>query len=213
MMMDGITVNGLHSYRDFGLYISKRVIGLPEKKSVRDTVPYMNGYWDFTTLLGPPTWGSRPLSYTFDIVENTIQGMDRARDAVVNWLLNAHETEIHDDSIPDYHFIGSYDDNDMSEDGEAAEFTVKFLCHPFKLANFETMLTLANGKSIIANEGQATRVFVSSTSSGTIELGGLTQSFAANTRTELGAMLNHGEIPVTVSCTDAVKFFYTEAII
>ena len=51
---EGIRINNKHSYGDFGLYLKSRNIGLPEKKSIRQTVPFMNGYYDFSALNGAP---------------------------------------------------------------------------------------------------------------------------------------------------------------
>ena len=46
---DGIRINGKHSYGDFGLYLKSRKVSLPEQKSIRETVPFMNGFHDFSS--------------------------------------------------------------------------------------------------------------------------------------------------------------------
>lgn len=132
---DGITINGVHSFRDYGLVIASRMIGLPKKNTVRKTVPFMNGFYDFSTIAGEVTWGEREIEYAFDIVGNTVEEMDIERTEVVNWLCNVHDADIYDDSMPEYHFHGSYDGYTMTEDGEGAQLSVKFVCQPFRIGS------------------------------------------------------------------------------
>lgn len=148
MFTKGFTINGEHSYDDYGLYISKRTVGLPTKTSIRKTVPFMNGFYDFSRINGGDTWGERPLSYTFDIVCDTVEETDAEVTRILNWLGNIHEADIYDDTMPDYHFHGSFDSasQDESEDGEKVELTVTFVCYPFKIENERKVLSgYANG--------------------------------------------------------------------
>ena len=59
MIHHGIRANGKHSYMDFDLFLRSRQIGVPEKKSVRQSVPYMSGFYDFSAINGEPAWGER----------------------------------------------------------------------------------------------------------------------------------------------------------
>ena len=137
MFTKGFSINGEHSYADYGLYVSKRKIGLPAKKSIRKTVPFMNGYYDFSRINGSDTWGERSISYTFDIVCNTVEETDREVTRILNWLGNIYEADIYDDTMPEHHFHGSFSTATPteSEDGEKVELTVTFICYPFKIAN------------------------------------------------------------------------------
>lgn len=141
MFTKGFTINGKHSYADYGLHISKRVIGMPSKKSIRKTVPFMSGFYDFTRINGGDTWTERDLSYTFDIIGDTVEETDAECTRVLNWLGNIHDADIYDDTMPAYRFHGSFDSASTAEsdDGEYTELTVKFVCYPFKIANVETV--------------------------------------------------------------------------
>lgn len=134
---DGITINGKHSYNDYNLNINSRKIDLPPKRSIKKTVPFMNGAYDFTKLNGAVTWGERSISYTFDIVGSTVEEMDAERTRIVNIYCNMDDVDIYDDTIPDYHFHGSFDSASQNEDGEKTELTIVFLCYPFMIANKE----------------------------------------------------------------------------
>lgn len=213
MMRDGITVNGQHSFRDFGLYIHEKKIGLPTKRIIQDSVPYMNGSYDFTALGGAATWGDREISYSFDILAENEQAMNRQRDFIINWLMNVHDTDIFDDTMPDWHFRGSYKDGDMTDDEEASTVTANFICYPFRIADQESSIRLQSGDSFIEYAGQAVTAYISGTANGSITFNGITQSFLANTRTELAALLNHGTNSISLTTTGSATLFYTEEIL
>ncbi len=213
MIRDGITVNGLHSFRDFGLCIKEKKIGLPTKHIIQDSVPYMNGSYDFTTLGGDATWGDREITFTFDILAESEQAMNRLRDSIINWLMNVHNADIFDDAMPGWHFHGSYSGGDMSDDMELSEFSVSFICHPFRIADTETAIRLNAGESVIDYAGQAVAAYVSGSVAGSITFNGAAQSFLANTRTELSALLGHGTNTVNLTVSGNVTLYYTEEII
>ncbi len=51
--MYGISFNDKHSYRDFDITIlNTRVIETPSKIKIKETVPFMNGSYDFSNLYG-----------------------------------------------------------------------------------------------------------------------------------------------------------------
>lgn len=198
MIHDGIRAGGKHSYEDFGLEIASREIGLPEKKSIRKTVPFMNGFYDFTTLNGAPAWGERQIKYTFDLIGATVEEMDAERTEVINWLCNLHDVDIFDDSIPDYHFRGSYDSYSLSEDGEYVELTVVFVCYPFMLSNVSVSQTFTgDGMFAIVNNGQQTKLMAKG--KGTIMYGTIKKSFDAAELVESGFYIPKGMASVSVA--------------
>lgn len=209
----GISANGRHSFRDFGLCVKAKEIGLPAKTLNRRTVPYANGSWDFSTLGGDPVWGDREIAYTFDILEDSEQAMNRKRDAVLNWLANIHEANLYDDAMPGYHFVGSYAGGDISDDVEASELTAKFVCYPFRVADLESRFPLRNGENILEYEGQATAAYILADAAGSVTIGGLTQGFSANIRTELPDTLSHGANAIALVCSGSACLYYTEEII
>lgn len=142
----GITINGKHSYTDFGLYLSDRDITLPEVQAVRATIPYMSGYYDFSALYGGPYYGSRTLTYTFDLLADTPEEVEEQVNALTAWAMTAQESNIYDDYNPDYYFIGSYSsakftpDSDLPECG--GELELKFVAQPYRYST-------ASGEGVI----------------------------------------------------------------
>jgi len=205
---EGITISGMHSYYDFGLNIASRKIDLPPKNSIRKTIPFMNGFYDFTKINGGICWGARPIAYTFDIVGSTVEEMDAKRTEVVNWLCNQHDVDIYDDTIPDYHFHGSYDSASQSEDGEKSELTVTFTCYPFMIANEpSTVMFNENDDAEIVNNGQPVKLKAAGKGTLTTKKGVF--SLDAEEVSNTGLILNSGENIVTAVPYENVSYpFY-----
>lgn len=197
---EGITINGVHSYADKGLCIASRQIDLPPKKSIRKTIPYMNGYYDFSLLGGASVWDARTITYTFDIIGETIEEMDRKRTGIVNWLCNVHDVDIYDDTIPDYHFHGSFDTASQSEDGEKSELTVSFICYPFMIINEPTVL-YTNGDSVtlmITNNGQPVKPIIDTVQDCVVTIG--TSAWSVNVgRSQIPSVLPNGKTEVKIT--------------
>lgn len=178
---DGIRVGGKHSFDDFGLVINSREIGYPAKKSIRKTVPFMNGFYDYTKLYGIPAWSERVITYSFDVIGFTVEEMEAERMAVVNWLCNIHDEDIFDDAFPDYHFRGSFDGISPTEDGEQATLTFSFVCYPFLIKNTPKVRSFdSNGSLSIVNDGQPVKLKASTTASCTVTRGGVKHTIPAN---------------------------------
>lgn len=211
----GIRVNGEHSYEDYDLYLKNREIGLPEKKNIRQTVPYMNGYYDFSALNGAPAWGERKIVYAFDLISDTPEELDAYVVSVQNWLCNVHDADISDDTMPDYHWHGSYDSCDVSwdETGLQAELKVTFVVHPFRIANYPAEHVLQAGTHVILNQGMAVAPYVVSESTAVIQIGTYVSSIPANEKTRLEIDLVRGENTVVVTGDKTVTLgFYEEVL-
>lgn len=206
MMSDGITINGKHSFRDFGLYISSRDISPPAKKSVRQSVPYMSGFYDFSALPGFTSWENRQLSYTFDISEWDISEMDEKRSTVLGWLASVQNTDIYDDSISGYHINGSYDGVQSVEDWASAELTVTFVCQPFFAANAATTQTIQDTTATINNDCRLFDVTVAATADASITIRNKTINIPAGASVKLPDITAYGETEITVAGTVELSF-------
>jgi phage-related protein len=163
----------------------------------------MDGFYDFTALLG--SWGPRTLTYTFDIVGTSIENMDIQRTAVLNWLCNVINEEIADDSIPNYHFRGSYESSSEEEDEEKSTITVNFICYPFKIANTATIYTFsAEETKSIYNNGMPCYMSINAPSGATISMLNTTQSVPASYDGKISIELPRGETEVTVTPTSSI---------
>lgn len=135
-MFKGIEINGKHSYRDFGLYISERTIGNPSKIKIQERIPFSNTVYDFSGIYGGQEYEERSLQYTFEIAYR-----DKSKDyyvyetEVINWLMNINrKTELKDDLIPGYYFLAEVVDGPGSDfKWVGGSLSVTLTAYPFKI--------------------------------------------------------------------------------
>ena len=212
---DGIRINDRHSYGDFGLSLKSRKIGLPEKKSIRQTVPFMNGYYDFSALNSAPAWGERTIEFAFDVINENPVELDHFVSYVLDWLGTIHDTDIYDDTTYGYHWHGSYDKAsvDWDDSGMQAEISVSFVVHPFKIANVPTQYTMTAGTYTVTNLGMAVAPIVRSNAVAAIQIGNYVSSIPAGEEIRLEIDLARGENTVLVTGTGTVTFSYYEEVL
>lgn len=184
---DGILIGSSHSYRTYGLQIKSRKIGLPEKKSIRQTVPFMTGYYDFTRLNGDMAWSERIIEYTFDLLEDTPQRLETKIMDFLGWIVVVHEESIHDDVTPDYHWYGSYESSEVNydESGLQAEIKISFVVYPFRIKNSWTRFVMseAAGNRLVRTSGMPTHLYIYGYGvSGTLTIGDKTITYSGNER-------------------------------
>lgn len=141
-MLDQLTIGNKKSLDDFDASISGRHIGSPAKKIVKETVPFSNKTYDFSKINGELYWEERELEYEFEITANSPEELEAKKTAFSNWVTGVTEAEIHDPHIPDYHFVGTYEDMDFDDDEsvEKTVATVRFKAYPYKIKNEATVL-------------------------------------------------------------------------
>lgn len=207
---DGIRINGKHSYGDFGLYLKSRKVSLPEQKSIRETVPFMNGFHDFSMLNGDSVWNERELEFSFDITHDTPADLDFFVSYVIDWLCSAQDVDIFDDTVFGYHWHGSYKNAKPAWDdsGLSVELTVYFAVYPFKIANEPTTHTLAAGTHIINNSGVAVAPYVRSDAVAAIQIGTYVSSIPANEEIQLEIDLKRGDNTVLITGDGTVTLSY-----
>lgn len=143
-MIDQLIVGDKASYDHYMASLASRKIGLPKKKSVKETIPYSNVTYDFSRINGELYWEERPLEYVFEMLASTPEELEELKSDFSSWVMNVFEEEIHDPFIPDHHFIGTYEEIDF-EDEETLDkttVTVKFMAYPYKVANLPTVFEL-----------------------------------------------------------------------
>lgn len=211
---DGIRIKDKHSYGTFGLQMKFRKIGLPKKKNIRQTVPFMNGYHEFSAMYGDPAWDERIIEYTFDVINDNPVELDHFVSYVLDWLGTVQDDDIFDDTVYNYHWHGSYDDASVEwdESGMQAEITVLFVVHPFKIADAETVHTLAAGTHVITNKGMAVAPYVVSETSAAIQIGSHVSSIPANEKIQLEIDLERGDNTVLITGGAVTLSYYEEVL-
>lgn len=138
--MYGITFNGKHSYRDFGVTIAEKNIGYPEKQKIKVQVPFSNIEYDFSGIYGEQTYTPRPLSFTFNVVErhklNDTVLINLLETQLSNWLLGSiGKQRLYDDSMPGYYYLAEVEGGlDFDELWNHGKLTVQFTAYPFMIS-------------------------------------------------------------------------------
>lgn len=141
MTTDSIIYNGRNSLLDFGLTIASKEFIDPEIKEIRDTVPYMDGDYDFTMMSGKPHYGNRQIVVVFNLEAENYGTLFQKRTDIVKWLLRKRGGALKFDYIKGWQFenvsaqIGGF----VRKSFNCAELTVTFTAAPY----------LSNGKQNI----------------------------------------------------------------
>ena len=205
-MFDQLIIGDKASFDDFRASLATRKIGMPPKKTIRETVPFSNETYDFSRINGELYWEERELEYVFEITANTPERLEEYKAAFADWVLNVFEEKIFDPFVPDHHFLGTYDDMSF-EDDESLEKTtasVKFKAYPYKIANTPTVFSVdvpaMNEKTLVVLNGSSHRITPTITASAAFILKYGNDSYAstAGTFTDSQLMLGVGVNEVRV---------------
>lgn len=135
----GITFDGKHSYRDFGLTVVDKVIGNPKKIKVKERVPFSNEIYDFSGIYGGQEYEERPLTYVFNVKDYDKIDFSIKKIEVLNWFMGPNrKIKLIDDYIPGYYFLAEVEeDPDFEEMRYRGKLTVDFTAYPFKIGELE----------------------------------------------------------------------------
>lgn len=134
-MKNEIIKNNKGSYKDFGITIKSKSIGNPQKKKIKEEVPFMNGTYDFSSIYGEQAYTERELTYVFNIIGLDKIQLNMRKIQVIEWLMEGGKSPLYDNTIPGFYFLAECEDVSFSEKGRVGELTVKFIAYPFKIAN------------------------------------------------------------------------------
>lgn len=135
--MLGITKGYKHSYKDFDVTIKSKDIGNPTKNKIKESVPFMNGSYDFSLIYGQQSYSERELKYVFNVIGTSKESLNFKKIKLQNWLLEGGKQKIYDDTIPGYYFLAECISTDFSESNNIGELTATFSAYPFKICDNE----------------------------------------------------------------------------
>lgn len=235
-MFSGITFDGKHSYKDFGLTISHRNIGYPSKIKRQERVPYSNEIYDFSGIYGDQEYEERLLTYMFNNV-NT-QGNDKfliKATEYLNWLMKpSTKVKLTDDRLPGYYFLAEVVNAPSYEYiAILGEMTIQFTAYPFKISELEeghdiwdefnflldyaqtTEIEVAGSKEItLYNPGVTmVRPRIVASSEMTITKGNTIFNVPTGESESFDFVLSKGENKMTVSGNGKISFHFRKELI
>lgn len=137
--MYGISFNDKHSYRDFDITIlNTRVIETPSKIKIKETVPFMNGSYDFSNLYGGACFSERKLEYEFLLKSKDSINLEVFRMKVDNWLMGTNnQTKLVDDNLVGYYYLAECENVDFEDLIKFGKLKATFIAYPFKISDSE----------------------------------------------------------------------------
>ena len=142
---DKITFAGLNSFKDFQTTIKKVEVGEAEQVQNRQTVPFMNGSYDFSRISGNAIYQDREVKVTFNIIGIDYAEIYAKKIELEKWLRSAYNSVLYIDSIEIYHFKNATctktNFNVISKRNTVAELEATFTVYPFLVsANYSAQL-------------------------------------------------------------------------
>lgn len=136
-MKFGITLNNLHSYKDFGLIITDRDITTPSKIKIKKSVPFLNGYYDFSDINGSECYDERTLKYTCLLKCNNIRQFEYKYMNILKWVTQGKKKPLRDDFLKGYYFLAECEGNveckRFDSNKKYGYITITFTAYPFKI--------------------------------------------------------------------------------
>ncbi len=235
-MTSQFTFNNLKSYDDFQLTISELTIGHPSVNVISQTVPFMNGNYDFSSLYGGQTYSNREVKMVLflnDLVDYSRERLNILYDKVINWLFQSEISTLKIDYV-EYVFRGrvtAISEKKKFVDTESIEVT--FDCYPFRISeyyeghdiwdifNFEldyaqqTSFTITNSTDIILYNPSAISITptVICTSDMTIQMNDTTYKFVAGTTKDYRFKLAKGENHMTITGQGDIEFKFRKEVL
>lgn len=129
--MQGVSFGEYHSYKDFGLILTKKEISPPEVRKNEIEINGTNGKLDMSeALTGKPVYKNRTLSFAF-----TMLAPNGKRLAMYSKVMNAihgKKMEIVLDADPEYFYRGRVSVTKNSDNKGTGELTVTCDVEPYK---------------------------------------------------------------------------------
>lgn len=218
-MIKSIRALGKATYDDFDIYINSRNIPIPAIKEITDTIPYMNGSYDFSYIDGEAAREDNIISYGFDISEFSIEEMEFAKRSIISWLSRISDTDIFDDYIKDYHFHGSAITPDWSEDASQGELVIKFRVYPYMIKNDPKIYAFTFSEDEIKNiqiENNSDHSIVpkiTCENNSNIEINEFKYSLSSGIFEDSEIMLKPGTIDLKIQTTGNFKIEFFEEVL
>lgn len=135
---DGITFGEFDSINE-GLLLTHREDPPPEEKVIKESLPFVQGDYDFSRILGEPIRDNRAIVYEFLIKEYNHDKRKMLEIKYENMLLNQGMGRIYDTANLGYYFYGKCIEANVSIDSgwQQLKLTLTFDCYPYMISELK----------------------------------------------------------------------------
>lgn len=153
--MKGVKFGNYHSWNDFSLILSQKIIGTPSPKTETIDIPGGDGVLDLTNFFGEVKYNNRNLSFEFSTIVPQSEFMDlftRVQNA-----LHGQKMQIILDDDSEWQYTGRITVSEWKAEKAVGKLTIDCDCEPYKsrlgdtviyqmVEGTETMVILPNGR-------------------------------------------------------------------
>lgn len=230
-----ITFNGKHSLKDMQLIrVNSKEHKHPSKIKIKETIPFMSGEYDFSSLYGGACYSERTLNYTFFVEVEAEEEMNYKKIIIENWLLGTNgKTQLTDDDLIGYYYLAECIDIDFDNYYSFGFFDVTFEAYPFKISenyegadiwdtfNFETdvsqdvSFTITDYKEVTLYNKGITNVVPQVICSGSMQIikDGITYNFKAGANKDYSFILKKGNNNINIVGNGNIEFVFKIEVI
>ncbi len=229
---EGFTRSGTHT-KEYNMWLIERQAPTPQEKEIIESVPFMQGHYDFSMILGGRVYENRPLIYVFELLDRNYTSRKSIQTSIENWLMRGGHEPLYDDHAENYHYIAKCTSVDVADAYSGLTITIEFEAYPFKIGdllegndiwdtfNFEldvaqiTEFEISGTKSIVLYNAGNNMINPQIKASSDFEISKGNQTFIvpAGTSESHDFMLNTGENNLTITGNGTIEFlFYKELL-
>lgn len=235
--MNQIIFNNKKSYTDLNITLDSFSISAPSKKKIKDSVPFMNSSYDFSTIgsNGEIVYDDRIIKAKFNLKERNRSDLWDKYSEVLEWLIGTGQQQLIITDMADCYYLGEVENAPSFETivKRAGIMEVEFIAYPFKFGvslegseqlwdtfNFntdymqETALDVSGSKTVqIYNVGRVVSPTVSCNSSMTATINGYTANFIAGDNVDYLFKLQPGMNSIVINGTGHIEFKFRKELL
>ncbi|EOR25022.1 hypothetical protein A499_06460 [Niallia nealsonii AAU1] len=231
---EGFTFFDEHT-KEYNMKLKERLAPTPEENAITEEVPFMQGAYDFSMILGERIFKNRSLSYRFEVEERSYRHRKVDEIVLKNWLMKRGWGRLYDDHDDGYYYWAKCTSVTVEDDHVYGRLliSISFEAYPFMRAtleegndiwdefNFELDYAQPNEFSIsgsstikLMNVGSVGVVpTIIASSQMTVLKNGVTYTIPAGESKSDSFRLEIGENDMTINGTGTIKFiFYKELL-
>lgn len=234
MSLKGFTFNNKHN-KNIGTVMHSKSIQPPSKKKIKESVPFMNGSYDFSTVgsNGEINYNERIITIVLGLPADSKERLQIIYSNVLEWLLDSGQCRLVFDDDPTYYYIAEVEETSTFDQFmEFGRLTVTFTAEPFKssinyvvddiwdIFNFEEdvvqelQFNVKTTKAIsVYNAGRIITPTINVDAELSIVSKGVTYTLLSGDNTFYDLKLYHGYNDMVINGNGNIKFLFEKQVI
>ena len=232
--LSGFTFNNKHN-RDVGVVMHSKSIQPPSKKKIKESVPFMNGSYDFSTVgsNGEINYDDREITVVLGLPADSKEKLTILYSKVLGWLMDSDKCRLTFDDDKMYYYMVEVEKTSTFEQVmEFGRLTVTFTAEPFKssinyvvddiwdIFNFEEDVIqdlhfdVENYKPIsIFNSGRIIAPTINCSTTMALTINGITYTLDSGDNTFYDLKLQNGFTNIYIYGSGHIKFLFRKQVL